>query len=232
MDKASKEAEKKQKEEEKKKQEEEKKRKEEEKKQAAAAKDDKNKDAKKKDDRAKDAKKKDDKKKDEKEKDPPLLTFTMSQNSDAESRTPAEQAAQVAAGRSWVCWGAHMTDSARHVVMKADGKYTDNPKKVLGEDFDEFKKQWAAAMKSNGLKNANGGDGWYEGDGFHLEMPESKMKKTDERAAACLEEYVKLTRKDGKPQNKKFEDKYAKDLEKYIKKYEKKDEDEDEDDDD
>jgi hypothetical protein len=167
-------------------------------------------------------KKKDDKKKsDKKPDDPPVVTFSLSQNPSSKSRTPAEQAAEVAAGRSWVCWGAHMADKARHVIMKADGKVTWDPKKTMGDDFDEFKKKWAEAMKRNGLKNAKGGDGWFEGDEFHLELPDSKIDKTDQRVAACFEEYAKLTRKDGKPKNDKFEKDYAKDLEKYVAPYEK-----------
>jgi hypothetical protein len=166
-------------------------------------------------------KKKDDKKKDKKTQDPPVVTFDLDKNAATKSRTPAEQAAEVAAGKSWVCWGAHMADKARHVVMKADGKVTWDPKKTMGEDFDDFKKSWADAMKSNGLKNAKGGDGWYDGDAFHLELPDSKIAKTDARVAACFEEYARLTRKEGKEKNDKFEQDYAKDLEKYLAPYEK-----------
>jgi hypothetical protein len=106
--------------------------------------------------------------------------------------------------------------------MKVDGKINWDPKKALGDDFDAFKKKWASAMKDNGLKNAKGGDGWFDGDAFHLELPESKLDKSDKRVTACFEEYAKLTRKDGKSQNDKFEKEYAKDLEPYVSKYDKK----------
>jgi hypothetical protein len=40
---------------------------------------------------------------------------------------------------------------------------------------------------------------------FHLELPDSKLDHSDSRVVACFEEYAKLTRKDGKSKNDKFE---------------------------
>jgi hypothetical protein len=166
--------------------------------------------------------KKDDKKKDDKKAaDPPVVTFAFDPNPATKCRTPAEQAEQVVAGRSWVCWGAHMADKARHVIMKADGKITWDPKKTMGEDFDAFKKEWAQAMKGRGLKNANGADGWYDGDAFHVELADSKISKTDDRVNACLDEYARLSRKEGKGKNDKFEKDYASLLKDYLAKYDK-----------
>lgn len=163
-----------------------------------------------------------DKKKDDKNAaDPPEVTFALDPNPATKSRTPAEQAEQVVAGRSWVCWGAHMADKARHVVMKAAGKVTWDPKKTMGDDYDAFKKKWAEVMKAKGLKNAKGGDGWYEGDAFHLELADSKISKTDERVKACLAEYVRLSREEKKGTNETFEKDYASLLKEYLQKYEK-----------
>jgi len=167
------------------------------------------------------AKKEADKKKTKPPADPPVVTFTLSQNKVSKGRTPEEQAAEVVAGKSWVCWGAHMVDMARHVIMKADGTVTWKPKETMGDDFDAFKKKWADAMKSNGLKNASGKDGWDNDDSFHLELPDSKLDHSDARVVACYEEYAKLTRKDGKSKNDKFEKEYADELKKYVEKYEK-----------
>lgn len=158
-------------------------------------------------------------KKDDK-KEPPTVTFVMSTNSVSKGRTPAVQAEQVVAGKSWVCWSAHMADTARHVIMKADGKVTWDAKKTMGEDWDAFKKTWSDVMKRHGLKNFKGADGWGDGDEFHLEIAESKVSRTDERAKACLDEYAKMTRQDGKTKNDKFEKDYAKLLKEYIAKYE------------
>lgn len=167
--------------------------------------------------------KKDDKNKDDKKSaDPSEVSFALDPSSATKCRTPAEQAEQVAAGRSWVCWSAHMADKARHVIMKADGKVTWDAKKTMGDDFDTFKKKWGEVMKAKGLKNARGGDGWYDSDAFHLEMADSKMSKTDERVKACLDEYARLSRQENKGKNEKFEKDYAKLLEEYLKKYEKK----------
>jgi hypothetical protein len=165
--------------------------------------------------------------KDEKEKkgkkdkpdEPPVVTFVLDPAKETKGRTPAEQAAQVVAGRSWVCWGAHMADKARHVIMKADGKITWDAKKTMAEDFNDFKKAWAKAMSKHGLKNANGKDGWYDGDAFHLELADSKIARTDERVKACFEEYARLSRKEDKGSNDKFEKDYAHDLKPYLDKY-------------
>ena len=126
---------------------------------------------------------------------------------------------------SWVCWGAHMADKARHVVMKADGKVTWDAKKSLGADFETFKKLWAAVMSRHGLKNARGKDGWYDGDAFHLELSDSKIARTDERVKACLSEDARLSREQNKGRNEKFEKDYAKDLKPYLDKYPEKDDD-------
>ncbi|MGV8985033.1 MAG: hypothetical protein ACOH2H_01955 [Cypionkella sp.] len=148
----------------------------------------------------------------------PSVTFSVSQNKVSKSRTPAEQAVEVAAGKSWVCWGAHMADKARHVVLKVDGKVNWDAGKALGKDFAEFKTIWARVMKSNGLKNFKAGDGWAAGDELHLELPDSKIGREDERAQSCIAEYVRITRTAGK-QNAKFEKSYSKDIEKYAAKY-------------
>jgi hypothetical protein len=162
-------------------------------------------------------------KKDDKKKaaEPPEVTFAMERTPVTQFRTPADQAVELVKGSTKVCWSAHMADKARHVIMKADGKITWDPKKAMGEDFDAFKKKWAEAMKSNGLKNADGGDGWYNSDAFHLELADSKISKTDERAEACMDEYARLTREEGKKQNQAFEAKYAREMAPYLKKYEK-----------
>jgi len=152
--------------------------------------------------------------------EPPVVTFVFDPNPATKGRTPTEQAEQVVAGRSWVCWGAHMADKARHVLMKADGKVVWDAKKTMDEDFDAFKKKWGEAMKSQGLKNAKGQDGWYDGDAFHLEMADSKIAKTDERVKACLDEYARLSRKENKGKNEKFEKDYAALLRPYLAKYE------------
>ena len=61
--------------------------------------------------------------------EPPVVTFVFDSNPATKGRTPTEQAEQVVAGRSWVCWGAHMADKAPHVLMKADGKVVWTPGK-------------------------------------------------------------------------------------------------------
>ena len=43
-------------------------------------------------------------------------------------------------------------------------------------------------MKTHGLKNAKGDDGWSSWDGFHLELPDSKMSTSQKAGEACLNE--------------------------------------------
>ena len=136
---------------------------------------------------------------------PKEVEFTLSKAPMTGVRTPQEQAKEVGDGKSWVCWGAHMADKARDIIMKVDGKASFDAKKTFGDSFADFKKAWGDAMKSNGLKNYKAGDGWAEGDSFHLELPDARMPKTDERVQACLVEYVKLTHAAGKPANDRFE---------------------------
>lgn len=149
----------------------------------------------------------------------PKVTFAVDPNPATESRTPAEQAEMVAKGLSSVCWSAHMADRARHVLMKVDGRITFDAKKALGDDFAEFRKIWAKVMKANGLRNHKGGEGWGEGDEFHLEIEAGKVGRSDQRAEACLDEYARLTRTKGYKPNESFEKAYAKELEAHIEKY-------------
>lgn len=158
--------------------------------------------------------------KDKAVKPPPVVSFCIESNAITRSRTPAEQAAKVSDRKSWVCWGSHMTDRARHVLMKVDGKLGWDSKKVLEEDFGAFKTAWASAMHRQGLRNAEGRDGWYEGDAFHLELPESRIALTDVRAQACMEEYVRLTRQEGRSRNDRFERSYAAELKPFVEEFE------------
>ena len=84
-----------------------------------------------------------------------------------------------------------------------------------------FKKKWVEVRKSFGLKDAKGGDTWFDSDPFHVELPDSKVSRTDERAEACLEEYARLTREKAQRKNPSFERSYSKLLEPYFKEYEK-----------
>src|SRR4051794_17286700 len=52
----------------------------------------------------------------------PVITFKLDAGKDSTARTPEEQAIEVARSKSWVCWGAHMSDKARHVLMTSDSK--------------------------------------------------------------------------------------------------------------
>jgi hypothetical protein len=146
-----------------------------------------------------------------------VVTFSLSGSSVSKSRTPKEQAKLLSDGSTKVCWSAHMSDKARHVLMKVDGKVSWDAKDAFGDKFSEFKTAWNKAMKSNSLKNAAGKDGWPSWDQFHLELDDAKIKRSSERAQACVEEYVRLTRKDKKKKNTGFEKNYKKMIDKALK---------------
>ena len=147
----------------------------------------------------------------------------MDPNPDTKGRSPADQAVDVVNNKSQVCWSAHMADRARHVFMYVDGKGTLDFKKALGDDFDAFKKTWKDVMSDNKLCNADGNAGWCDWDAMHLEIPESKISFDDARTKACFEEYARLSRKEKKGTNPRFEKAYAKELKSYLDKYESKD---------
>jgi len=111
-------------------------------------------------------------------------------------RTPGEQAQKVAELNSWVCWGAHMADKARDILMWIDGKYDPNltPDSAFGDYFGDFKKAWMDLRKSHGLVSGDASDreGWFGKDPFHVEVPDARIPMTDERVDECIKEYVRL----------------------------------------
>lgn len=158
--------------------------------------------------------------------DAPDLTFSVSQNKNSKVRTPAEQAEQVAAGRSWVCWSSHMSDKARHILIKSAGKPIHEIRDLklvlrrLDWKFEEFKDRWVALLKKHDLLNYKAKLAWGDGDEFHVEMPDSKLEQSDVRAQSCLAEYARLTRQNGHAKNAKFEKGYSALLKPHVDKYE------------
>jgi len=138
----------------------------------------------------------------------PTLAFSVSRNKTSSFRTPLEQAAQVAANRSWVCWGAHMSNMARHVVPSIDGRsFTDGDafERQLGAHLSWFVAIWENTLRSCGLRDASGGQHWYKKDPLHIELPGAKIPQTDPRARACVMEYVRLVNVGHRSRNLKFE---------------------------
>jgi len=145
----------------------------------------------------------------------------------SKGRGPEEQASEVLAGRSWTCNGSHMTDSARHVAPKLNGKYDDDApaklKKASKDDYDKFVEVYGSAMKKQALRNYKTGADFLPNseDPWHMELKDSRMTDSDPRVQKCLLVYAKATRDEGKPRNEKFEttNEAAK---KYLEAYDKK----------
>jgi hypothetical protein len=144
-------------------------------------------------------------------------TYTMSvflsTNAVSKSRTPEEQATEVLAGKSWTCNGSHMTDSARHVAPKLNGKYDDDApaklKKASQDDYDKFIEIYGNAMKKQGLRNFKMGADFLPAseDPWHMELKDSRMPDSDPRVQKCLLTYAKATREGGQAKNTEFETK-------------------------
>ncbi len=139
------------------------------------------------------------------------MSVFLSGNAVSKSRTPEEQATEVLAGRSWTCNGSHMTDSARHVAPKLNGKYEDDAlaklKKVSQEDHDKFIEVYRSAMKRQGLRNYKTGTDFLptNSDPWQMELKDSRLPDSDPRVQKCLLTYAKATREDGHSRNQQFE---------------------------
>src|SRR6185436_18426742 len=138
----------------------------------------------------------------------PTVTFAVSRNRTSSFRTPPEQAAEVVAQRSWVCWGAHMSNMERHVIPSVDGRsFTDGDdfERQLGAHLSWFVPIWEDTLRSCGLRDGSGSQRWYKKDQLHIELPGAKIRQTDPRAAACVVEYVRLVNAGEGPRNLDFE---------------------------
>ena len=161
------------------------------------------------------------------------LTLAMSTASITKNRTGKQQAVPVAKGRSWTCAGSHMNDSARHIRMYRSGpgkngkKYVKDPVDVCGTDdehicsFTKFKSEWAAEMKTHDLRNYKTGKGYGDGDDYHLELPDSRIPKTDPECLACVDEYCRLVIMEGNKHNSDFEKNWASAIKAPMAKYKK-----------
>ena len=168
------------------------------------------------------------------------LTFKVATAAVTKKRTGLEQAKSVLSGKSWTCASNHMADKARHVNMGSEipkkgdkgafekKSYQSKPRTCFGTEemhvwtFEQFKTEWGAEMKKQGFKNYKGKDGYGDGDAYHLELPDSRPKRSDKEVIACMTEYATQTRVKGKKKNDKFEKSWAKDLKKYLEEAEKK----------
>jgi len=158
-------------------------------------------------------------------KKPASMRTFLSGNPTSGDRTPAQQAKEIVAGRSWTCDGAHEAGAARHVGPKLNGKnLTDMSslkKAVSKEDYDKFVEVYADAMKSAGLHNFAHKSGFLPNsvDPLHVELP---YKNKPEDVEACKLEYAKLTRDGNAKRNDSFEKANKAYLDDYEKKHPKK----------
>ncbi|MEX0281551.1 MAG: hypothetical protein AB3N13_10245 [Arenibacterium sp.] len=159
------------------------------------------------------------------------LTFRLSKLANTLKRTGKEQALEVAKGISETCASAHINDCARHIDMHSTGpgkegkKYYINPKDAFGTEdkhictFATYKSEWEAEMKVQKLRNHGGGTGYGTGDDYHLELPASKIPRSDPACKECVDEYCRLVVLEGYKTNTKFEGKWKSEIKAPMKKY-------------
>jgi hypothetical protein len=127
-----------------------------------------------------------------------------------QARTGEEQAEYVLKGTSWTCNSSHMSDGAKHILIKQGTKVTWNlgtlETKQKGA-WGTLVKAWNDAMNIHDLRNFRGGKTFdYPGaDPLHMELPDSRLPDNDPRVIRCLEVYAKATRADGKAKNVQYE---------------------------
>jgi hypothetical protein len=150
----------------------------------------------------------------------PTLTFAVSKNLSSCFRTPAEQAREViippgkSSAKSYVCWGAHMSNMARHIIPTINGNSLvdgDTLERLLGPHLQWFIAIWKQKLQESRLKDAGGGVSWYKtpkfNDQLHVELPGAKIPQSDPRAKKCVLEYVRLVNSHQGRRNQAFEGK-------------------------
>jgi len=106
-----------------------------------------------------------------------------------------------------------MSDKARHILPSVDGRPItdgDDFEGLLGPSLSWFEALWTSELRVNGLLDAGGGTTWFKTpklhDQLHVELPHAKIGQTNDRAKACVDEYARLRRVEGRSQNRRFED--------------------------
>lgn len=138
------------------------------------------------------------------------LSVAVSTNMDGLTRTPEQQAKEILENQSWTCNGSHMTDSARHMLIKQGARATFALKGLetnYKDAWDVLVTAYNNAMGTQDLRNHTKGRGFqpFGGDALHVELPDSRLLDTDARVTQCLEAYAKATRIDNQPKNMRYE---------------------------
>jgi hypothetical protein len=112
-----------------------------------------------------------------------------------------------------------------HGPGKTGKKYMIDPKKAFGaKDANictvaTYQAEWVAEMKKQGVRNHGAGKGYGHGDDYHLELPNSRIPKTDVECIACVDEYCRLVTLGGYKNNAKFEKNWAAEVKAPMAKY-------------
>ena len=138
------------------------------------------------------------------------ISIALATGKGARARTPEEQAGFVLKGTSWTCNSAHMSDAAKHVLVREGGKVVWSMSQTQQRNpaaWGVLHKAWDDAMATEKIRNYMGGSKFANpsSDPLHLELPHSRLKDSDPRVIKALEVYAKATRLDGHRKNLSFE---------------------------
>lgn len=156
----------------------------------------------------------------------PVITFVHNKNTSSYMRTPRQHVDSLLKNRSWTFTSRHLSNSARHILIKIDGAVNwevDNKETWKPYDFDKIKQMWDTCMNTHTLSNYKGKSGWGSGDPLHLELPNSSPRLNHPIVRKVIQLYVEETRVNGKPKNEKLErvQRFKRAIEQYEKKLKK-----------
>lgn len=138
------------------------------------------------------------------------ISISVSMGPGGKVRTPEEQASYLLKGTSWTANSSHMSDGAKHILVRQGAQVVWKLKELETKQKDAWAvlaKEWNAAMKTHDLRNYRGEKSFdYPGsDPLHMELPESRLPDNDPRVMKTLDIYAKATRLEGKSKNLAFE---------------------------
>lgn len=138
----------------------------------------------------------------------PHIKFVHNNNKSSYMRTPKQHVESLINNKSWTFTSRHLSESARHVLLLVDGKLNWEVEKTdtwRPYDLGRVKNIWQRTMEKHDLRNFKGKKGWGGNDPLHLELPNSNPGLNHPKVKKVIQLYIKETRINGRPKNKKLE---------------------------
>jgi hypothetical protein len=138
------------------------------------------------------------------------IQISVATGKGAIARTPEEQVEFVLKKTSWTLNSAHMSDAAKHILVKVGTAVTwdlDGVAKKQKAAWAVLETTWNKSMATNDIRNYNGKANFAfpSSDPLHMELPDARLKEDDAKVIKALEIYAKATRVEGKAKNTDYE---------------------------